>query len=459
MRSPSGAGRAAALVVALSAGVAAPPAMAAGTKLFAAVVEPRCVEAGGTGIAFSITLTNLSKNQQLGSANVRLPDGFAVTGGVALVGASSSATASVPGSGALIELRDLRILPARSVVASWVGAAGPVGSDGRFGVAAKPSNDFTGSTAFTLDASASQLVSSVDCRLAFVVQPSHALVGETITGDPFAPSSSRQVSVAALDGSGAPISSFADAVTLSIDPSHDPGGTTLQGTTARAASAGVAAFDDVHIDVHGFGYALRADADGFLPATSTTFAVADAGTVCGPRAPASTCSAQTVVADELNGAVGAVASTVTSTGGPAGGVVIVGANTHEVDCAGYVEHTDVTITFDVTTGEAKTVTVVIDKALVQADPNNGAAHYQVCYSSPTVLAEDAFGNPVAFFARDGSPVYPEGNPAGLVPTSGLLPDCGATLPGMPCRVSSNKDRAGNEVLVYRTPAGDPKGRV
>ena len=66
-------------------------------------------------------------------------------------------------------------------------------------------------------------------------------------------------------------------------------------------------------------------------------------------------------------------------------------------------------------------------------PNNGAAFYQVCYSSDT-----------AFVNRSGNVV-----------NTGLLPDCNAATPP-PCVVSITKDKAGQIVEKVSVPSGDPK---
>ncbi|HUP00811.1 MAG TPA: invasin domain 3-containing protein, partial [Gemmatimonadota bacterium] len=99
--------------------------------------------------------------------------------------------------------------------------------------------------------------------LAFLVQPSDASAGATIT---------PPVAVHAVDGSGNTDTSFGGEITVAIGT--NPGGGTLDGTTTRTAVAGVATFDDLSIAQAGSGYTLTASASGLTSATSTAFDIA-----------------------------------------------------------------------------------------------------------------------------------------------------------------------------------------
>ena len=120
------------------------------------------------------------------------------------------------------------------------------------------------------------------------------------------------------------------------------------------------------------------------------------------------------------------------------------ASSDGVNCDGYVEHTTNTLTFDVTTGEFKTVVIRIPKAQVQADPNNGAAFYQICYSNDSGFI-DRFGNAV--------PANQES----------LLPDCifndAGVATNAPCVHLRNKTQAGDMLIGFTAPPGDPRGRT
>ncbi len=87
-------------------------------------------------------------------------------------------------------------------------------------------------------------------RLAFTTQPSDAAANSAIT---------PPVQVSALDSSGNTITSFAGVVTIALgnDASllHNA---RLSGSTAAAATGGVATFADLSIDQVGSGYTLTA---------------------------------------------------------------------------------------------------------------------------------------------------------------------------------------------------------
>ena len=84
-----------------------------------------------------------------------------------------------------------------------------------------------------------------------------------------------------------------------------------------------------------------------------------------------------------------------------------------------------------TTG--KTVVLTIDKAQVAKNPNQGLAHFKVCYSSPNTFT-DLYGH--------------TGN-------TGLLPNCSAVKNVPPCITSSTKGSGGNVIETFVTPPGDP----
>jgi hypothetical protein len=99
-------------------------------------------------------------------------------------------------------------------------------------------------------------------QLAFTVQPTNTDTGAAIT---------PAVQVMARDALGNTATSFTGSVTIAIG--SNPSGGTLSGTTSVAAAAGVASFDDLHIDKAGTAYTLQASAGGLTPATSGTFDV------------------------------------------------------------------------------------------------------------------------------------------------------------------------------------------
>lgn len=432
-------------LVLLATAMLAPVASAGPPKPYTVEISPLCASSD-TATLFTATFTNLSRNQTLGSADLTVPSDFTV---VSVTSQPPTGTATLNGTH-LIELRNLNLAPGGSFTFQ-VTATTPTAADTyTWSVIAKQSNDFHGPPGndFVLDSANSSLVTLVDlCALAFVVQPTSARVGEHITGNAFMPNSTNKVSVEATDGSGR-LTGFDGEITLAIDPNRNPGSTDLQGATSVLATAGLAKFSSISIDVIGVGYGLVASAEGFVPAFSQDFDIVTED--CDPFQ--DPCTATTTAPESSNGATGDVTHTVTTTGGPFGGAILMTYAGDALDCDYYEEHTQSTLTFDVTTGQVKTGTIRIDKALVNADPNNGAAFYQVCYSTPTNR-----GDGLAFVDRFGNPVYPEGTNDPDKPESGLLPDCNQAP--APCRVSANKDRAGNMVVVFEAPAGDPRGRT
>ena len=128
-------------------------------------------------------------------------------------------------------------------------------------------------TGYTLTASSGALTEAISdpfdittgsaTRLAFMVQPTDASAGETIT---------PLVDVAVLDAAGNTVTSFTSNVTVAIGA--NPGGGALSGTTTVPAVAGVATFSDISIDRMGSGYSLFATAPGLTSATSSLFDIA-----------------------------------------------------------------------------------------------------------------------------------------------------------------------------------------
>jgi hypothetical protein len=108
-------------------------------------------------------------------------------------------------------------------------------------------------------------------KLAFLQQPSNALVGATI---------SPAVQVAVEDSSGTVVTSAADPVTLTL-----AGGTSLAGTLTATPRNGVATFSNLSVNAAGAGYTLSATSLGLAPATSTSFTISASSTGAG-RSPA-----------------------------------------------------------------------------------------------------------------------------------------------------------------------------
>jgi hypothetical protein len=133
-----------------------------------------------------------------------------------------------------------------------------------------------GTNPYTLDASVTglpvatsnsfEITSGAPSQLVITQQPSSAIAGVAI-----APA----VEVTVVDGSGTPIPSFPDPVTLTITAGTGTSGATLFGTTSVTPDAvtGVATFPGINIDREGFGYTLSATAPNVGGAESNSFSI------------------------------------------------------------------------------------------------------------------------------------------------------------------------------------------
>ena len=90
------------------------------------------------------------------------------------------------------------------------------------------------------------------------------------------------------------------------------------------------------------------------------------------------------------------------------------------------------VTFNVTS-RTKTVTMTLPRAYVNSIPNNGTPFMDICLDVPAPGFTDKFG-------KTNTP-------------TGLLPDCGSPRVA-PCITSRGK-RAGDELITFILPAGDP----
>jgi hypothetical protein len=255
------------------------------------------------------------------------------------------------------------------------------------------------------------------CSLAFSAEPANANVGETISSEPFTPGGAP-ISVAVLDSSGNQTSLSTGNVSIAIG--SNPTGGTLSGTTSRGLSGGVATFDNLSIDTHGIGYTLVASF-GSVHATSDAFTIADAGSSCSGNCTTST------TADDGTGA------TITNFSDSGDVFLIFGLDT--LDCPGYGE-TTATLTFGSTGNGEKLVTLTIPADVFVRKPDVG---WQVC------------------FGTDDGATFTDQN--GNTVSVGLLPECGAVGNVTPCVVNRINNPDGSFSVIFRAPAGDPKGRL
>lgn len=373
------------------------------SKPYTANVAPQSgLPAGAFFATLSLTLHNEADEQAIGSANWTLPAAF------------SDFSESLPFAtlaGNVLQLRDIGIDQHESLTVS-VGATLPcLAGDYASTVVAKQSNDFNGTgNDFTI-VGPSNLVFHVAgaCSLTFAfpgAQPASAQKDEDITTaiyDPTGP----PLKAALLDANDALASTVETTVDLGIGA--NPGGGTLTAASASTVG-GIATFASARIDASGLGYTLVASSTdpGINAGESDPFDIVDVGKICG----AGTCTGQ-ATGQQVTGTYSIVAPS------SAGDLLTLAVSVDTLDCADYTEHTDV-VSFDFTGSTTKLVTLRFQNV-----NRERTSSFRVCFSSPTF-------------------------------TTGLLPRC-KTATQAPCVVSVKSDH-GFIVIVFRAPAGDPKGR-
>jgi hypothetical protein len=237
---------------------------------------------------------------------------------------------------------------------------------------------------------------------------------------------SPAVVVDVKDSQGNLITSFDGPVTLTYAPGTNVLNAPLPSGNTVNAMNGVATFSDLSFSAVGFGFELQASAGKVTSAASNSF---DIVTQLVPCQPGQTCQTETVSSAGTSGsAIAAAASmrdVLTATGGGFPGLSC-------TTIGGVVSFT--------VTDRSKVITMTLAKSLVQQAPNPGAAHFNICWGSPT-----------SFTTQDGttSAFNPANNEF-----EGLLPGCSASGPS-PCITSRHKTKAGVEVITISAPSGDP----
>ena len=425
--------RAAAIAATLVAVLLLPAAAVADVKSYSVSLTPGSVPAGQQAVV-SATIRNLSDQQQIGSVNLTAPSAFTVRAASLSGGASGTATPR----GGVIELRDLALAPGAALQVNVTVDVGCTAGEYLWSAVAKQANRFNGppGNEFVLASAPETLATTVTgmCALRFAAQPQDARVGERISATDFDPAG-PPVIVEVVDGTGNRATAATPSISLALATTSGLG--TLSGTTSATAVAGLATFGDLSIDAPGI-YSLQATAAGFEPAVSALFSIQQVAIQC-------------VEDVDCAGSVSTRQSTVDAgafaNAGTDAGFLQLSFNTgFRPDCAGYQE---VSADWAIVLGpdREKRVVYSIDKQVMNASPNNGAASLQMCFAAPFTFA-----------TRDGrSPAEADVDGDGRTDWYyATLPDCGAP----PCVASRNKDRAGNGVIAVRAPAGaeDPAYR-
>jgi len=340
-------------------------------------------------------------------------------------------------------------LTASSNAGSFSGTTGSLAS----GAVTFPSLKSSAAGTYTLIASGTGFASSdpssqfkVGSKLVFLLQPQDAASGATITSVDLDPSGTPVKvavvppdAVAPYTGANAPISSASGTVGLAPSPTGSFTG------TGAGLSSGVATFSSLKGTATGTYTVTAADQSSSTAVTSDSFAITDFGAIC-PQGQTS-CSGSTSSSDKkTNASVNSTTSggfptdttleiTMLAVGPPAGACAgftpAPGSQGVSVDVRPLTNLTEVTITFD--------------KSIVNSFPDNGAAHFNVCFGGK-IATENPATTP--FPTKPGTPAAVFDAGTGLY--WGILPDCSGT-PTTPCVASRNKTGAGKVVIIFDVP--------
>lgn len=416
----------------------APGALAdTGPKAAVVVTAPDSVGAGTT-TDFTVSFTNLSIQQILGSANLTVPPGFVlVSAQMQAPIHDPRASATVAGDTVLLRNIDLDPGLTQRVTVRAIAPCEPNTPVTRsWSVRMKQSNDFSGDPGNDIplaDGSDLTTVVTGSCEVAYTTAgfsrgPASAEVNTTITTQDFMPSG-QPVAVALLDDDGKIITSTSFATTVTIGLAANPGGATLLGDTSNPTEGGIAEFPGISLSRTALGYRLSASASspGVSSGTSGPFDIVDDGKVCG-----TSCSG--------SANLGNTSTSVTTNDTEPGDRLFVVLNVESLDCPNYVEVSAV-VTFGVTTeGGITTVRITVDrKGLPTA--RRSLNSMMVCYAAPK-----------PFTIRSGGQSPKVGDEY-----VGLLPECVDVGGTAPCVVSRSKTSK-TYTITFIAPTGDPKGR-
>jgi hypothetical protein len=252
--------------------------------------------------------------------------------------------------------------------------------------------------------------------LVFAVQPTTTQMGTAMT---------PTVVVDVEDSQGHLVTSYDEPVTLTY--AVNPVGAAPPENNVVEAVGGVATFPDLIFSAVGFGFELKASAQGATTSSpSQPFDIVDQLLHCQPG---QACQSETVSSQGTSG------SAVASQAPTSDVLTATGGGFPDLSCTSIGGIVSFTVT-----NRSKTITMMLAKSLVQQAPNPGAAHFNICWGSPT-----------AFTTKDGTTsAFNVANDE----YEGLLPDCSASGPS-PCAASRHKTKAGVEVITVSAPRGDP----
>ena len=371
----------------------------------------RAAEAAGTPVAAVVRITNTSNSpaSTVGSANVTLPPGFnvcpATTTGCAAPSADTTGF-SATWSSRTLQVRTNNVTSlAKSATVSVTAWVTPTACTLTAWTAeVRPSHNFSGSSSTDYTGGPAAVLG----YLGFTVgPPSITQYNQNMSPAPVA-TSYNACGTAVTPPSGVALTDGLATLTGGTSGTAGPG---TGDTTFGAIQFGTGAID--HSDT------LVASGTGFTSATSGAFTVAEKVQQCS----SGNCPPLALKNNHTSAVIAATAGT--------GTVLVGGSGVDPSSLCGAEDGLDpsqFSSTISVDTSVPYTLTLTLDKTLVNLISNNGAPFMGVCLQKP--------------------PQPPNGG--------SVLPDCfkgGVTSPP-PCVVSRNKNKA-NEVIVISVPAGDP----
>jgi hypothetical protein len=252
--------------------------LSVGSSPPAGLTSARALPAGITIAGYQLTLTNNTKTQMLGSANVTKPEGFVVDG-------VSSDHGSAVLNGNVIELRTLEVGPGGSVTVSMtLQAPCTLGSQSAWVVFPKQSNDYngTGNDLTPVGGDDPRMSLTDPCALRFGAKPADSVKTDFIRSVRF-DAGSDPVTVQAVDGRDDTLAQpmpWFDGQAISL--ARVPAGA-VAGNSATTTD-GVASFPSLQIGTAGFYKLVASTTAAGFPSdsrnTSPQFYIVDQSTDC-----------------------------------------------------------------------------------------------------------------------------------------------------------------------------------
>jgi hypothetical protein len=389
--------------------------------------------AGDVNAGLSVTITNTSPSQSLGSVNLTVPTPYTLI---------SSPADNVPG-GPVVEVRNLALAPGGSTIVTLVVAVDQCtsGSAAPFTVTAKQSNDYKGEgNDFTLAQPSDLQVDVVGtCKLVWLAAPSDAERGATITSVAWNPNGAA-IAVAVLDGGGVDRATRAtgNVALTAIKAGVAP---VLGGTTSAAITGGTATFiPGPTLSPSAFDYAFAVGSEGLIgiePSSDFDFDIVDQEVNCPGNSPCNGVATASSGQYSVSAQFGAGGTPTHLT------VSINAADSPSFECAGYPRGDQPVAQF-VFTGDAGDDRVgTFTTSFPGANP---VSNYEVCWAAP-----------YDFMTESGAMATPGGvKPGGGQLNVGILPDCARRgEPARPCVSRSFDSRTGIVTITVFATGEDP----